>query len=234
MPGLSLVDLGQCERDLSSPTIKSVKHCEIKDPKLDPKEYEVNLLKLYKNREEHCFFFNAAEALFSDAKRYKDLRQILFLIYSIIARLPDDHPFLDSSSSAFTQKYDWFGELNYQSTRRLIQFYFYRNENLDEDYLETSKVRRLLQKKLNVLCQAVFGVETKSLSEFLESLSEGTARTKKSLYRKLAKAYLCSNFQGDGSDCKFLGRLFAVQFSIHSVKEERAVKDTMDHWCKIL
>jgi hypothetical protein len=67
---------------------------------------------------------------------------------------------------------------------------------------------------LNALCPEVFGFKTKSVEKFLEILTDGKARTKKRIYRKLAQSYLLSNFQGDDSDCEFLGKLFAVRIGI--------------------
>jgi Cupin len=216
VPGLSLVDLGQAEEDLTSTTINTIEHPQVQDPGLDPSTYEDKLLEQYKGREEQCFFFNVAKALLGDAKRYIEIRQIFFLVFIIISRLSEDHPFFDGTNEAFFGEYDWIGHIKDRMPIRLLQFYLHRNEDLCDKALRKRNVKAKLQKQLEKLSAVVFGFKA-NLAQFQSTLNDGIPSAQKKLYGKLARSYLYSNFQGDDCDCELLGRLFAVELGIVNV-----------------
>ena len=181
------------------------------DDCINDASFEEFVYEKYKEKEGHCFFFNAANAIFSNAKQYLLLRYIVSMFYNILSNINITHDEVFKHNDWLTSKVLHF------LPRRLMEFYFNNNELIDDDDL--SHQAKFMKYEKNMFGFTSAG----NIDQFYGIMSDGFSHEKRVIFSKMARCYVQPNFYGDTSTMEIIGHLFAVKFGVVNAKANSEV-----------
>ena len=130
--------------------------------------------KIYKksiHKEGHCVFFNAAHAIFSNAKHYLLLRYVVSMFYNILSKMST----MDETST----RNSWLtNNLYYDIPQRLAEFFF--NDNLPFDEGD-----HIVEQQIMANASKLFEFEIVSVRDYFDKIMNWTSYQKKPYYIKL-------------------------------------------------
>jgi hypothetical protein len=237
VPGLLIVDLGYQKNDLitTEANLDNNNVSKVKEQVLNRKDiekvgnlsnevyqalslnYEENIYKKNIDKEGHCAFFNAAHAIFSNAKQYLLLRYVVSMFYNILSKM--------STMGETSTSNSWLTvNIYYDIPKRLAEFYF--NDNLAFDECDAN-----IEHQIMTNASDLFGFDILGVDDYYEKMLNGSNLEKKTLLHKVAMCYTQPNFYGNASTFIVLGHLFGVRFGVLQAlaKSEAHRLKTKDH-----